>query len=306
MTSGKNQEPDYTKVPNWVIDRLMPLVGESELKVTLFIARKTIGWHKGKDKLSLSQIMKGTGMSRQGALNGISRGVERKTIIREKAGQGYVYSLVNEVDQSTILTSQRSRPVLVNEVDQLGPKTGLRSRHTKEKNIKKGKERGETCDPVSVDEGRVEKDIPPFKNSEKSKSRGENQSSQTKTIVAQVKACGVDPKQFVVLVDRILSKHGFLELVNNGHGDAHLSQAQSAVRDLVLMHPEQFRTVEGIESIYADWQQNDWRAKSQPLPKTNQLIEHAGTMISRGSSPQQPPATKSKPPAAPNPDDMWM
>lgn len=123
--SEKIPAPNFTAVPNRIFE-LMPDMKEAELRVTLIIARQTFGWHRRSDKISLSQLMKMAGMSRQGVLNGIEEGMARGTISRRPHGDGFVYSLVvvNEVDQdedeeSTTLTSggQPSRPVVVNEVD---------------------------------------------------------------------------------------------------------------------------------------------------------------------------------------------
>ena len=135
MTTGY-QAPLHTQIPNLLLDEHIKDMKEAELKVTLAIARKTFGWHKREDTLSLSQLMELTGLSRQGVLNGIEAGLERGTICRREMGQSYLYSIpVNEVDQST---SQRSRPVLVNEVDQLAPKL-VNEVDTQKKGIKERK-----------------------------------------------------------------------------------------------------------------------------------------------------------------------
>lgn len=120
--------PNFTQTPNILFDDLMADMKEGELRVALAIIRKTFGWHKDREVISLSQLEKMTGMSRQGVLNGIDDLIERGLVKRQKAGRGYSYELiVNEVDQSTKLTnkestnltsdSQLSRPKIVNEVD---------------------------------------------------------------------------------------------------------------------------------------------------------------------------------------------
>lgn len=132
--------PNYTQIPNVLIDEQLLNMKEAEIKVTLAIARKTFGWHKERDKLSLSQLMELTGLSRQGVLNGIEAGIARGTINREPAGQSFYYKLVvNEVDQLNKPTSQRSRPVLVNEVDRLSPK--LVNEVDTQKKVSKDKEK---------------------------------------------------------------------------------------------------------------------------------------------------------------------
>jgi len=115
--------PNFTAIPNVLLDDHMADMKEAELRITLAIARKTFGWHKSADQLSLSQLMELTGLSRQGVINGVEAGIKRGTINKKPAGQTFIYSLVvNETDQSKKPTSQPSRLELVNEVDQSPPK----------------------------------------------------------------------------------------------------------------------------------------------------------------------------------------
>ena len=57
----------YTMLPNWLIDA-MPGLSEAALKVCLVVARKTIGWHKESDKISLSQFKSATHLHRLQAM----------------------------------------------------------------------------------------------------------------------------------------------------------------------------------------------------------------------------------------------
>ncbi len=60
-----------TQVPNEVFDNQLPSLTHSELKLLLFIIRKTYGWtlkngkRKQRDRISHSQFIKGTGTSRR-------------------------------------------------------------------------------------------------------------------------------------------------------------------------------------------------------------------------------------------------
>lgn len=128
MTEKKLAPPNYTQIPNALLDDLLHVMSNSELRVVLVIARKTFGWQKKSDRISISQIAKMAKMSRQGVINGIEQGMERGIIKRRKSGQNYYYSL--NIEQRTSLnngldeteTSQRSRPELVNDVDHFAPK----------------------------------------------------------------------------------------------------------------------------------------------------------------------------------------
>jgi phage replication O-like protein O len=132
--------PNYTQIPNLLLDDHMPLMKEAELKIVMAIARQTLGWHKQRDKLSISQLMEKTGLSKQGVIDGVNDGLKRGVIDRQAVGQGFTYGLVvSDVDQSTELTSQDSGQVSdkpVKNSDKQEPPTSQQSRHTKERSLK--------------------------------------------------------------------------------------------------------------------------------------------------------------------------
>ena len=53
------QFPNTTQIPNEVFDTLMPHLSGGELKVLLYICRRTFGFRKDSDSISLTQISKG-------------------------------------------------------------------------------------------------------------------------------------------------------------------------------------------------------------------------------------------------------
>lgn len=134
------ESPNHTQTPNDLFDIHMAKMGESELKVTLAIIRKTLGYHKTKDAISLTQLQKLTGLSRQGASDGTTAAIARGLV--EVVGVGkrgvLIYGLVIGADQSTLFTSQ------ADDQSTTLDSTGLQSRHTKE-NRQKKKEKKETA-----------------------------------------------------------------------------------------------------------------------------------------------------------------
>lgn len=92
--------PNYTQTPNDLFDEWIPHLNESELKVLLVIIRKTFGWHKVRDRISLSQLERFTGLSAPSVLGAIkslvSKGVIHKETIGEKGVQQTFYELVIE------------------------------------------------------------------------------------------------------------------------------------------------------------------------------------------------------------------
>lgn len=102
MTENDNHDehplppPNYTQMPNLLIDYYAPLLSNAGLRVVLAIARKTFGWHKKKDEISLSQLMEATGMTKasciKGANDGIALGIVRK--ITGVGGRASTYQLI--------------------------------------------------------------------------------------------------------------------------------------------------------------------------------------------------------------------
>lgn len=116
MTPPMIQQPNFTTIPNVILDH-MDSLSDAELRVVLAVCRKTFGWRKEHDVLSITQLEQLTGLSRQGVVNGLKPLLEKQIVGRVPAGMSFSYTiLVNEPDQSSRLTSQDNG--LVNDVDQ--------------------------------------------------------------------------------------------------------------------------------------------------------------------------------------------
>lgn len=114
------ENPNFTQVPNSLFDEIMGDMGESELKVVLAIIRKTKGWNKTHDRISVSQLEKLTKLSRRAVFYGIERAIQRGIIEKEKTPKGNIYGLVQnmhpqdeEVVQNMHQTSAKYAPQLV-------------------------------------------------------------------------------------------------------------------------------------------------------------------------------------------------
>jgi phage replication O-like protein O len=107
---------NFTRTPNAIFDNyLAAITSLCELKVVMAIVRKTYGWQKEQDSISLSQLEEITGLSRQGVIEGVKKACKRGLVGRKASGQGYVYQLKMPVtcEQPSIKegeTSQRFRP----------------------------------------------------------------------------------------------------------------------------------------------------------------------------------------------------
>lgn len=128
-------EPNYTQTPNQLFDLYMRDMGEAELRVTLAVIRKTMGYHKDRDAISYSQIMEMTGLSRTSTQAGIAAAIEHGFI--RVAGHGkrgvHVYELVVKPDQSTSTTSTGSVALPVTSSVTLPTKETSKRNDSKEK-----------------------------------------------------------------------------------------------------------------------------------------------------------------------------
>jgi phage replication O-like protein O len=90
--------PNYTQIPNSLLDHWLPHLSDAETKVLLVIMRKTFGWHKVRDRISLSQLEKLTGKKKQAILKASKRlekiGLISKTVIGKKGSQETYYELI--------------------------------------------------------------------------------------------------------------------------------------------------------------------------------------------------------------------
>lgn len=103
--------PRYTPVPDELFDELMADLSGAELKVLLYIIRRTFGFKKDVDNISLNQICngittregnvidKGTGLSQQSVITALKGLIQKHAIVskrrtsREKGYEPTTYSL---------------------------------------------------------------------------------------------------------------------------------------------------------------------------------------------------------------------
>lgn len=82
--------PRYTPVPDELFDWQLRDLGLAELKVLLFIIRKTLGYKKNEDAISLTQICEATGLGRKAVSQAVKSLEERRAIyvVRRKSSRG--------------------------------------------------------------------------------------------------------------------------------------------------------------------------------------------------------------------------
>ena len=88
---------NFTAVPNIIFDEYQKHLSGGEFKTLCTICRKTIGWHKEADSISISQLQDLTGMSRPSIVAHIKKLEEAKLIVVDKKrGKGNTYTLAFE------------------------------------------------------------------------------------------------------------------------------------------------------------------------------------------------------------------
>jgi hypothetical protein len=105
--------PNFTQIPNYFLDELMSELSDSELKVLLYIMRRTYGFQKKGDKISISQLQKGitnsdgvqidrgTGLSNRSIINAV-RSLEKIGVILVKSENGRTkYFQMNTYEKSS-------------------------------------------------------------------------------------------------------------------------------------------------------------------------------------------------------------
>ena len=86
--------PNHTQVPNAFIETVLKDLGGAAVKVFLCICRKTIGWHKLTDRVSYSQLVELTGLSRRTVGVGLKNLLEAGQIKAVKeAGRTTLYEI---------------------------------------------------------------------------------------------------------------------------------------------------------------------------------------------------------------------
>lgn len=79
--------PNYCQVPNVLLDEWISKLGNAEFKILMYMCRKTFGWHKIKDRISLSQMTKATGLTRSNIISAIRSLCKLGLLMKMKIGK---------------------------------------------------------------------------------------------------------------------------------------------------------------------------------------------------------------------------
>lgn len=130
--------PNYCPIPNVLLDEWIYRLGNAEFKILMFIARKTFGWHKIRDRISLSQIHKATGFTRSNIINAIRSLCKLGLLMKIKMGKAgeeksYYEIIIREDSNNSYQSCKKTPP---------SPVAGL-TKETLTKDIEKEKDEKE-------------------------------------------------------------------------------------------------------------------------------------------------------------------
>lgn len=127
--------PNHTQIPNELIDKWMRELSHAQFKVMIAICRKTIGWHKETDSISISQIAEMTGVTKKTVIVSIKE-LERLRLIKTKKQFRKTTDItINYTVSSSVTSTPRgvmSTPLKTKTGVMSTPPSGVMSTHTKE------------------------------------------------------------------------------------------------------------------------------------------------------------------------------
>jgi len=147
--------PQHTQIPNKLLDELIPTLKEGEVRILLVIMRQTYGWHKEWDRISITFLMKKTGMERKAVCKSTESLVKKNMIKKDKIGkcgtEKVYYSLCLISDEKTEEKQQKIE-TNSNKLYQYPKDTGtsilkIPSKETLTKEIKQKESTKEKTDP---------------------------------------------------------------------------------------------------------------------------------------------------------------
>ena len=101
MSNESKFIPNFLQVPNAVIDELLPDLTGAELKCYLVVIRKTKGWNKESDNISISQFMKATGLSNSAVIKACESLVKYGLLVKENGSRNTGVYAVNSYSKTT-------------------------------------------------------------------------------------------------------------------------------------------------------------------------------------------------------------
>lgn len=99
----------YTKVPNFLIEAMGESKHKAPVLVCFAVCRQTLGHQRLWDKISITQLMKLTGMSNRSVIDAVETAVAAGWMSRKRDGDSYQYKIAGaeEILQGSELSSHK-------------------------------------------------------------------------------------------------------------------------------------------------------------------------------------------------------
>ena len=123
MNNDSRFIPNSFQVPNAVIDELMSELSGAELKCYLAILRKTKGWNKDFDAVSVTQLMSVTGLSNRAVIDACNHLVELNLLYQKTGSRGVKIFSVNLCNNFTSEKSSHTKNNIKNTTQNTNKKT---------------------------------------------------------------------------------------------------------------------------------------------------------------------------------------
>lgn len=124
------QVPNHTQIPNEFIDKCMGDLTHAQFKVLIAICRKTIGWHKHSDYISISQIVDLAKVSNKTVVQALKELEKMGYITTEKSKRSTTLITINY--STTSVTSTPPSVTTTQASVMSTPVASVMSTHTKE------------------------------------------------------------------------------------------------------------------------------------------------------------------------------
>ena len=129
----KIPKPNYTQIPNVILDNQQHFT-DAQFRILICVCRETFGWHREAVKITISNLMEKTGMSRQGVVRGIQPLVEIGLLERTEIGNSFAYSIAVDCLESCMCNPN----VQVTEGDRSDGKSVTEGDRSGEKSVTEG------------------------------------------------------------------------------------------------------------------------------------------------------------------------
>ncbi|MBP9698127.1 MAG: replication protein [Candidatus Moranbacteria bacterium] len=165
--ASPQKENGFTPIANELFEAIYKLkINRDSLRIVLFITRKTYGWRKKRDRISLSQFVEELGIDRTNACRHIKKLSAMKIIIRIQDDNGNEYEINKNYEEWEVVVKQlvAKRPLELVAKRPIG--VVVKQPHTKETITKERKESRQSRFPKTLsafrDIRRVESGRPPM------------------------------------------------------------------------------------------------------------------------------------------------